>query len=131
MRPTHVAAALAVVAIWGGNFVVVDRGVAHFPPLLLAALRMVLVAFPACVPVRPLLLVVAAGASWAVGNVATREAAADRPFALMIWAAAAAPLPLAVLSLIVEGPDRDAAALRHVDAAGLLALVYLVVMASL
>lgn len=39
--------ALVVVLVWGANFVVIDWGLAGFPPLLFAALRFVLVVFPA------------------------------------------------------------------------------------
>ena len=39
--------AAAVAAVWGFNFVVIDWGMQGVPPLLFAALRFALVAFPA------------------------------------------------------------------------------------
>ncbi len=39
--------ALAVAVCWGVNFVVIDVGLESFPPLLFAALRFALIAFPA------------------------------------------------------------------------------------
>lgn len=39
--------ALLVVVAWGLNFVVIKVGLHHMPPLLLAGLRFLLVAFPA------------------------------------------------------------------------------------
>ena len=42
----HFLLALAVVAVWGTNFVVIKAALAHLPPFLLAALRFTL----ACVP---------------------------------------------------------------------------------
>ncbi|MBI3715929.1 MAG: EamA family transporter [Betaproteobacteria bacterium] len=42
----HLLLALAVVAIWGSNFVVIKVGLAHLPPFLFAALRFTLVALP-------------------------------------------------------------------------------------
>ncbi|GAB4566777.1 MAG: EamA family transporter [Rhizobacter sp.] len=39
--------ALAVVAVWGTNFVVIKLALAHLPPLLFAALRFALAFFPA------------------------------------------------------------------------------------
>ncbi len=39
--------ALLVVVVWGLNFVVIKVGLHHMPPLLLAGLRFLLVAFPA------------------------------------------------------------------------------------
>ena len=43
----HLLLALSVVGIWGTNFVVVKLGLAHLPPLLLAALRFSLALMPA------------------------------------------------------------------------------------
>jgi O-acetylserine/cysteine efflux transporter len=45
--------ALLITAIWGFNFVVVKVGTAEVPPLLLAALRFLFVAFPAVFFVAP------------------------------------------------------------------------------
>ncbi|RRD56789.1 EamA family transporter [Comamonadaceae bacterium OH2545_COT-014] len=42
----HTLLALAVVAVWGSNFVVIKLGLAQLPPLLFAALRFALAAFP-------------------------------------------------------------------------------------
>ena len=49
---------LAVVAVWGTNFVVIKYALAHLPPLALAALRFALAAFPA------LLFIGRPAASW-------------------------------------------------------------------
>ena len=43
----HFLLALAVVAIWGSNFVVIRIGLNHLPPLLFAAMRFCLVFLPA------------------------------------------------------------------------------------
>jgi O-acetylserine/cysteine efflux transporter len=48
----HVLLAVAVATVWGINFVVIDVGLDSFPPLLFAALRFTLVAFPAVFLVR-------------------------------------------------------------------------------
>ena len=48
MRFTDLLLALCVVIIWGVNFVVIKVGLEGIPPFLLAALRFMLVAFPAC-----------------------------------------------------------------------------------
>lgn len=42
----HLLLALAVVAIWGSNFVVIKVALIHLPPLLMAALRFALAVFP-------------------------------------------------------------------------------------
>jgi len=49
----HALLALAVVAVWGTNFVVIHAGLAHLPPLLFATLRFVLSALPALFLARP------------------------------------------------------------------------------
>ncbi|MBO0651514.1 EamA family transporter [Streptomyces triculaminicus] len=47
MRPPHIALAVAVAALWGVNFVVIDVGLHHFPPLLFCGLRFLAAALPA------------------------------------------------------------------------------------
>lgn len=47
LPPRHFLLALAVVAIWGSNFVVIKVALAHLPPLLFAALRFGLAVLPA------------------------------------------------------------------------------------
>ncbi len=47
MTSPHVLLALAVMAVWGTNFVVMRVGLDHLPPLLFATLRFALVVFPA------------------------------------------------------------------------------------
>ncbi|MEW1719383.1 EamA family transporter [Streptomyces sp. NPDC093109] len=47
MRPAHIALAVLVTALWGVNFVVIEIGLGHFPPLLFSALRFLVAALPA------------------------------------------------------------------------------------
>jgi O-acetylserine/cysteine efflux transporter len=53
MKPSHLAAALLMVTIWGFNFVVIRWGLNSVPPLTLTLLRFILAAFPALLFVRP------------------------------------------------------------------------------
>ena len=218
MRPRDLVLAVAVAAVWGINFVAIDAGLRHFPPLLFSALRFGLAAFPAIllagrprVPWRwiaavalilgvtkfsllfagmaagmpaglsslvlqsqaiftilfatlflrerprpaqiagltvavagvavvatrmganlsAFLLVVGAAAAWGVSNVATRKA--DPPDALrfMIWVSALATGPLLLLSLLVDGPAADLAALRAIDTEAVLALLYIALVSTL
>jgi O-acetylserine/cysteine efflux transporter len=46
MRPAHISLAVAVAAIWGLNFVIIDVGLDDFPPLLLSAMRYALASLP-------------------------------------------------------------------------------------
>ncbi|MYW34633.1 EamA family transporter, partial [Streptomyces sp. SID2119] len=47
MRPLHIALAVLIAAVWGVNFVVIEVGLGHFPPLLFSALRFLVAALPA------------------------------------------------------------------------------------
>ncbi|MDF2902353.1 MAG: conserved integral rane protein [Phenylobacterium sp.] len=47
LPPLHVLLALAVVAVWGTNFVVIRIGLDHLPPLTFAALRFTFALLPA------------------------------------------------------------------------------------
>lgn len=47
LAPRHLLLGLAVVAVWGTNFVVIKLGLQQLPPLLFAALRFALAAVPA------------------------------------------------------------------------------------
>ena len=72
MPTRHIALALAVAVVWGVNFVVIDVGLDSWPPLLFAALRFTLIAFPAVLLVgRPRVhwkWVVAVGAFLSAGQ---------------------------------------------------------------
>ncbi len=46
MPLSHILLALAVVAVWGSNFVVIKFGLSELPPLLLATMRFLLSALP-------------------------------------------------------------------------------------
>ncbi|GGW27403.1 EamA family transporter [Streptomyces caelestis] len=47
MRPSHLALAVLVAAVWGVNFTVIEIGLDHFPPILFSALRFLAAALPA------------------------------------------------------------------------------------
>jgi O-acetylserine/cysteine efflux transporter len=72
MPTRHVLLAVAVAVVWGINFVVIDVGLGSFPPLLFAALRFTLVAFPAVLVVRrprvPLRWVIGVGLFMSAGQ---------------------------------------------------------------
>ncbi|WP_113703062.1 EamA family transporter [Nonomuraea lactucae] len=47
MTPRHLALVIGLAAVWGFNFVVMQVGLRHFPPLLYAGFRFAMAAFPA------------------------------------------------------------------------------------
>jgi O-acetylserine/cysteine efflux transporter len=218
MKPRDIALAVAVMAIWGVNFVAIEKGLDHFPPLLFNALRFTLAAFPALFFVgrpqvpwrwivavglilgvtkfsmlfagmaagmpaglsslvlqsqavftvlfavlllrerpRPVqiaglavalagvavvgtrtgtnlgafLLVIGAAAAWGLSNIATRKASPPDTLRFMVWASAVACGPLLVLSLLIDGPAADLAALRAIDGEAVLALAYVALISTL
>lgn len=58
--------------------------------------------------VLPFVLVVLGGLGWAFGNLCSRLARAPKPLHLTLWMSVVPPLPMLVLSLLVEGPARIA-----------------------
>ncbi|WP_284327077.1 EamA family transporter [Demequina litorisediminis] len=57
-------------------------------------------------PLGPFLLVLCGALGWALGNIASRQARADKPLNLVLWMSIVPPLPMLALSLGVEGPAR-------------------------
>lgn len=51
-------------------------------------------------------LTLAGGLGWALGNLCSRQAKADRPFNLTLWMSVVPPLPLFALSWLFDGPQR-------------------------
>lgn len=82
------------------------------------------------VPLGALLLCVGAAASWGVGNLCNRRAQAPDALALLVWSSLIPPLPLFGLSLLFEGAHRIDHALATLDASGVLALLYVVVVST-
>ncbi|WP_459548873.1 EamA family transporter [Nocardia sp. X0981] len=86
----------------------------------------------------PVLLTLAAGFGWALGNIgarqATVEAPGSNPLHLTLWITAVPVLPLFGLSLVLEGPATGARALADTFTAdgwpALVALAYTVVLAT-
>jgi O-acetylserine/cysteine efflux transporter len=83
----------------------------------------------------PVVLTLCAALGWAIGNICSRQAAAPKPFHLTLWMSVVPPVPLLVLSLLFEGPNRIVASLRTITTAAALApvlgLLYIVVIATL
>lgn len=63
----------------------------------------------------PVLLTLGGGLGWAIGNLCNRRARTAEPFRLMLWMTTVPPVPMLVLSLILEGPADIAASLTTLD----------------
>lgn len=216
----HSLLAVVVMILWGGNFVVIDEGLADVPPLLFLALRFVLVAFPmillvgrpaagwravvgvgafmslgqfsllyvalalglpaglaslllqaqviftigiaaivlrerpsrrqalgaaigtaglatvalahgSAAPVVPLLVILGAALSWAIGNVVSRAAGVASGLSLVVWSALVVPLPALAVSLLVDGPDEVGRALASLSGVAVASTLYTAIGASL
>jgi O-acetylserine/cysteine efflux transporter len=53
----------------------------------------------------PFLLVLAGGFGWAIGNVSSARAKAPNPLHLTLWMSVVPPVPMFILSLVIEGQD--------------------------
>src|SRR3954453_7607530 len=78
------------------------------------------------VPLGALALTIGAAASWGFGNVATRKARSPNPLGLLVYSSLVPPIPLLSLSLLTERGDPVS-----INAAGILALLYVVVLSTL
>ncbi|WP_371503306.1 EamA family transporter [Kitasatospora sp. NBC_00374] len=110
-RPTRLRAAGLAVAFGGILLAAVDRGLDG--------------------PVGAFALVIASAAFWGLSNVLTRKASPPDALRWMVWVSAVPPLPLLVLSLLVEGPAADLRALAGIDLAGLGAIAYVGLVSTL
>jgi O-acetylserine/cysteine efflux transporter len=85
----------------------------------------------ATTPLVALLLTLAAALSWAIGNVLSRRIRSASGLSLTVWSAVWVPVPMFLLSLVVDGPDEVGHALTHLPATAIWATFYTAYLASL
>lgn len=213
MTPRHILLALAIVLVWGVNFMAIKWGVAEVPPLLLSSLRYVVATLPMIFFVKrpqvalhllvaygvfvgvgqfgllfsaihlgmpaglaslvlqlqtfitiglavlllrerprgaqlvgalvalvgivligveklegaalwPLLMTVFAAASWAVANIVVKRVGKVDMFGFVVWSSLVPPIPLFILSLLLEGPGAIPSALSHITWLGAGSLLF-------
>ncbi len=110
-RPARLRVAGLAVAFAGIALAAVDRGAGG--------------------PAGAFALVIGAAVAWGLANVLTRRAAPPDALRWMVWVSAVPPLPLLALSLLVEGPDADWAALRSITWSGVGAVLYVGLVSTL
>ena len=96
-----------------------------------AGLVLVVVAHGATAPVVPVLVMLGAATSWAIGNVIARQAGIASGFSLVVWSAVVVPLPALGLSLVVDGGHEVGHALTHLSAVAIASTAYTAIGASL
>ena len=126
--------ALLVVVVWGLNFVVIKVGLHNMPPLMLAGLRFMLVAFPAIFfvarPKVPLNLLLGYGLTISFAQIMSHS---TRPavMSLVIWSALIPIIPFFVASLILDGSATMIHSLVTIDMTTILSLMYLAFVATI
>ncbi len=85
----------------------------------------------ATTPLVALLLTLAAALSWAIGNVLSRRIRSASGLSLTVWSAVWVPVPMFLLSLVVDGPNEVGHALTHLPATAIWATCYTAYLASL
>ncbi|MGW4381524.1 EamA family transporter [Kitasatospora sp. NPDC004531] len=110
-RPAPVRIAGLALAFTGIALAALDRGV-HGPAGAFA-------------------LLIGSAAAWGLANVLTRRAAPPDALRWMVWVSAVPPLPLLGLSLLVEGPAADWAALRGISWSGVGVVLYVGLVSTL
>ncbi len=83
------------------------------------------------VPAIALLLCLAAALMWAIGNVVSRASGATGGLSLTVWSALVVPVPLVLLSLVVDGPAAVAAGIDAFGWRAALSTLYTAGLASL
>jgi O-acetylserine/cysteine efflux transporter len=73
----------------------------------------------------PFALVSAAALAWAGGSIITKVARPSDTFAFVVWSCPVSPLPLLVLSLLIDGRAPVTAALLHPSMASVGAVLFL------
>jgi O-acetylserine/cysteine efflux transporter len=94
-------------------------------------LVVVVVAHGAVAPVVPVLVMLGAAMSWAIGNVVSRRAGISSGLSLVVWSALVVPLPALGLSLLLDGRDEVGRALTSLSATAVASTCYTAVGASL
>ncbi|THG32972.1 EamA family transporter [Naasia lichenicola] len=95
-----------------------------------AGLVIVAVASGLGVTAIPFALTIGAALGWAIGNTLSRRAKAASGLSLVVWSALVVPVPTALLSLLIDGPDAIVASIGSFTVVSLLSTLYTVVLAS-
>lgn len=90
--------------------------------------------FDSSASLLPFLLTLAGAFGWAIGNICNRQAHSTEPVKLTMWMSVVPPVPMLIVALLVEGPDRIGQSLTTVTTPtgllGLAGLIYTVVIAT-
>lgn len=82
-------------------------------------------------PIEGIVLTLLAALSWGVGNVVSRSSGVKAGLSLVVWGSLAVPLPMILLSLVIDGPTAVVDALTSFTAQAVVSTLYTVVLATL
>lgn len=83
------------------------------------------------IPLVALLLCLAGALSWGIGNVVSRRAGVRSGLSMAVWSSLVVPVPLVLLSLVLDGPATVLDAATHLGTEALLSTLYTAGLASL
>jgi O-acetylserine/cysteine efflux transporter len=83
------------------------------------------------VPISALLLCLAGALSWGIGNVISRQAGVKSGLSMAVWSSLVVPIPLVLLSCLVDGPGTVGDAATHLGWHAILSTLYTAGLASL
>lgn len=94
---------------------------------LLAACGIVVIAvhLTRTAPPLPFIMVLGAALAWAAANCLVKTLGRVDMLAVMVWGSAAAPIPLVLLSMLIEGPGAIATGMEHATWRSAVAIAYL------
>jgi O-acetylserine/cysteine efflux transporter len=95
-----------------------------------AGLAMIGLTLGGSIPVLAFALTLASALSWAIGNVLVKRLPKVNMLHLMVWASLVPPLPAMAISIFLDGPDALFHALAGASWPGMMAPIYLGVVAS-
>ena len=94
-------------------------------------LAIVVVGHSYAAPFLPVIIILLAALSWAIGNVLARRAKAASGLSLVVWSGIVVPIPSMALALVVDGPVVVLDSLAHLSWIAILSTLYTAVFASL
>jgi len=83
------------------------------------------------IPAFALLLCLAGALCWGIGNVVSRAAGVRSGLSMAVWSSLVVPVPLLLLSLLLDGPDQVGHAVTHLSAQAWVSTAYTAGLASL
>ena len=97
----------------------------------MTGLAIVVIGHGQAAPWLPVVILLLASLSWAIGNVITRKVKAKGSVSLVVWSGLVVPIPAFLLSLLVETPPVVFDALTHLSWQAILSTLYTAGISSL